>query len=268
MFNLSGKGILRSLTLLVPLAFFVSCSQDPLGPDPLVDVPNTFNIRLIEQLDSTGKAFSLEVTTIEFQDCMEKSVDFNLSQSYNAVLVSLNDIITPDECPDGSAPARSTVLLKDLEIRTYTIDINLKNTVKNTGTLTVLPDQFILEMETEDGFQVLNPELWRIPERTIWGSFSYATEDMAVVVQNFLADLESLCEENTFPEGDYGHFYVVNSESILIPDQAPAGLSFRRNFLFTCDPVSVGLPALMESYRTEYGVDIHINCLDDQGRTW
>ena len=257
--------ILNVFFVLVLVLSLHSCKENPLGPDPLVDVPTTFNIRLIEQLDTTGSTFSFEVSTLEFQDCIGKTIDYNLSESYSALLVSLNDIITPDECPDGSAPAMTTIPFSNMENRTYSIDINLKNTVKNSGFLHVLPDRYILEMDSENGFQVLSEEVLRVPENAVWGSFAYRSENMSDLAQDFLNQLNDYCVFEPFETGDYGYFYVVSDQNVLIPDQSPQDLPFRRNFLVSCTADHQQLSALLEDFRTTYGTDIHIQLTDFQG---
>ena len=109
--------------------------KDIVDPGTLVDVPTTFNIRMIEHLDSTSRFLTFDVSSIEFQECLNGTIDFNLSQNYNSVLLSLNDIVEPEVCDEGDGPALVQVPLAHLETGIYQIAINIKNTVENFGEL-------------------------------------------------------------------------------------------------------------------------------------
>ncbi|MCB0704656.1 MAG: hypothetical protein KDC34_05075 [Saprospiraceae bacterium] len=258
----------RCLFPILGVLLFFGCSKDNTDPGILVDVPTTFNVRMIEHLDSTGRSLSFQVSTIEFRDCLNETIDYNLFQNQNSVQLSLNEIVAPETCMEGSAPATVSILLPDLVKYSYKVQISLKNTIENNGTLINEDTRYRLDMETFNGFQVLNPELLKVPEHVIWGSFAFRSEDMATISQAFFQELEQLAHSGTFPTGDYGHFYVISDQNVFILDQSPSDLSFRRNFLYYFSGDPADLTNLLETYRSEYSADIDILMQDDLGKSW
>ncbi|MBR9921410.1 MAG: hypothetical protein GYB31_11275 [Bacteroidetes bacterium] len=263
-----GKFI-RPLSLLSAFLFLLAgCSKDAVDPGTLVDVPLTFNVQMIEKLDTSDRRLQFRVSTIEFQDCLNETIDYNMSQNYSNILLSLNEILEPETCEEGNAPAVSQIQLEQLINNKYLVSINLKNTVENVGELEVFSDRYRLQLETTNGIQILNPELNRVPENVIWGSFAYRNEDHSFLAEDFQNELEIITTFENFPVGDYGHFYVINNQNIFVADQSPEELSFRQNFLFHYDGDFEDIQGILSEFRNTYQNEIHILLMDDKGRSW
>jgi hypothetical protein len=125
------------------------------------------------------------------------------------------DYVTPPEygCYFGVRPATTTIDLGQLPSGSY--PLRLRSPRGNVeGYLTVESGSYRVATSTGDGIRFTNPELRRIPDRTVWGLIGYLglTSVYEVKAQAFLDSLGAHgAVAEALEPGDYGAFTVDSS---------------------------------------------------------
>lgn len=240
--------IVLAIGLLVMVS---SCSKDPNDPGIIVDVSQTFELSLFEQVDTLQNRLYLQARTIENQECSNSTIEYSVERQAGKIIVSLNEILPPEDCQGNEGPASSDIPIGYLIPGAYEVEINLRNVVKNTGVLQVQPSYFYLEMNETAGLILDQDFLYRIPESTIWGYVAYNTTNLQGAANEFLAALDQITAPFNGPSGFYGHFTLgVNSGVELHATEynTPYGHYLLRRMAST----EVELVNLIESYRNSF----------------
>lgn len=245
-----GRLNIYNILIFSFLLSFSGCSLDSLN-DPVIvaDIENEFYIDLWETLGNISD-FQLVIETIVDEECLNVPIDFDLLKRPNDFKVTLNEIVVPSDCNPGSAPATASVSLGNLPIGAYSFSINLKNTVNNVGLLTVTPNQYLLEMETEHGFILVRSQLLRIPDHTIWGYVNFVA-DQSDLAAAFIEELKTLTAPKNFLRGYYGHFTINNEvNNITVTDQ-PIDFTLTSFIHSYTDEERDAIEGLITSYRDQ-----------------
>jgi len=237
------------MALAIGLAVMMSsCTKDPNDPGIIVDVSQTFKLSLFEQVDTLQNQFYLQASTIENQECSNFTIDYSVERISGKIIVSLNEILPPDDCQGGEGPAMADIQIGYLIPGTYEVEINLRNVVKNTGILQVQPSYFYLEMNEDAGLILEQDFLYRIPESTIWGYVAYNSSNLENAANNFLSELYEMTAPFNGPSGFYGHFtFTVNAGVQVHATQY--NTEFGQYLLRRMAATEVDLVNLIEFYR-------------------
>ncbi|MCB0640471.1 MAG: hypothetical protein KDC44_02490 [Phaeodactylibacter sp.] len=248
---------------VVGVTLLFSCSPDERDPGVVVDVPLTFELDLFEQLDTLQNKLQLLAHTVEIQeDCINNTIDYTLDRREGKISISLNDIKAAEDCIEGQGPASATVNIGYLIPGQYDIEINLRNTVVNTGVLVVDHAFFYLSMHSIDGITLLNEQLYRIPGNTIWGYVSYDDHGLVDAANAFLSELTAMTYPFDYPEGYYGHFKLGSNASIDLLQPSTDAYSTSMVRLLTGERQD--LENLIETYQNEH-TGLQIRLWDGQG---
>ncbi len=234
------RGQLKFGLLMFLLIALGNCKQDKLDPSVIINVENDFYVDLFEEINNDERLFKIRIRSVDYQDCLNAVIehDFYFDDSENRFVLSLYDISDPETCIPGEAPATLDLPLESLEIMSYKFQINLKDVVFNSGTLTVSEDYYFLLMNTQDGFKVQHNLLYKIPQNTIWGYVGYSAEADKQQAENITKDLKDIAGATNFSEshadGWYGYFNISQDHSLTLTDQPDSG--FSNPFLFLYDP--------------------------------
>lgn len=217
---------------VVIAVLFWTCNLDA-EKDPIIvpEIDKEFNIDLWEALYPTGRELHLQVSTIKNEDCLNAAIAFEHNRIGANIFVSLNEIVTPNDCDPGMAPAKADINFGSLSAATYNLSLGLKNTIINDGRLQVSYDKYAITMQTEEGLQFLHHELRRVPSSAIWGYVAYA-QSADVSAANAIVDaIGNVAYDADYPPGYYGYFTIINNTNNLIIKGAPAQ-GFSKPFLF------------------------------------
>ncbi len=251
------------------LAFnFASCRLGSLD-DPIVisDIEKEFYIDFRETLTAPGRQLFVDISTIEMEPCLNATIATELDRKTDGFDISIKQIIEPDDCQQGEAPAIGSVNLGPMSHRSYDFTIDLKNTIYNLGKLSIDENRIVVEMQTEEGIIFLHDELLRVPNETVWG---FAAGDEAALDAEsltFVGDLESLGTEKAYLKGFY-YYYTINPDgSLEVNHDKVVGRNFVHPFIFEYTGDKATMSDKLEAFRTNHpGVDVYFFTSD--GEEW
>jgi hypothetical protein len=255
------------LLLLFTVVFFTSCELAKVE-DPIIvpDVDDEFYIDWRENLSPTQRTLQLVIRTIKAEQCPDASISYNFSRLNLGYRISLNDIVASDECDEPNQPASAEIPMGYVGRGTYQIEIDLKNSVSNEGTLQAYTDSYSLDMRSEYGIQILEKVLHKVPEHAVWGYFNFDKIEDEEVVEALLNELSEMGVAQTFDEGYYGHFRIGSTGQIALADQPIS--SRLKTFIFSIPGQEDALNAFVEKVRDQYGENIELVMYDDTGRNY
>lgn len=255
------------LLLFLIVASFTSCELAKIG-DPIVapDVEDEFYIDWRENLSPTQRTLQLVIRTIQTDQCPDAAITFNFARLNLGYRVSLNDIAGSDNCDEKNQPAAAEIPMGYVGPGTYEIEIDLKNSVSNEGTLQSYTNSYALNMRSEYGIQILEKVLHKIPEHTVWGYFNFEKIEDEAIVEALLNQLTEMGVPRTFDEGYYGHFRIGSTGQIALADQPVS--SRLKTFIFSIPEHYETLNEFAEKVRDQYGESIEFVMFDDTGRNY
>lgn len=204
----------------------------------IVNIEDDFYVDMFEDISNGERRFELRITTIKDQPCLNASIDYDLDfeEQSNTIDLSINDLVDPEQCIEGSEPVFVIVPFGSLNSGTYTFNINLKDAVVNKGRLVVYNDRYEMSMESDDGIEIVHEELMRIPNNTIWGYVGYDVNNASADATDFISELKNLPNvfdvqnNNLYKPGYYGYFNLEDNKDILLSGEINAN-NFR-SFIF------------------------------------
>jgi len=232
----------------------------------IVKVKPEFTIDLFEQLGES-RIFQFKVATIEKQDCTNFSISTSSTLSFNRVTLNVNDLVPPIDCIEGEAPATTISGVGLIPTGYFTLNINLKNTIKNEGLLRVYQDSIAVDLDSRDGLEMVHEVLYRIPETVIWGYAAYNNKEAgAGYADSFLSELTGMTEPAEFQQGYYGYFKLDETGNLIL-SPAP-GHTYFKTFLFTYHGDVKALEDLLYSYRSDSaGTGVEFAIFTGSGKT-
>jgi hypothetical protein len=213
------KIVLRfPLFMIIAVVFLAgSCKLEEL-PKPII-IPNNikkeFYIDLQEYLHPTNRQLRFMIKTIESQDCQNSSVATDYVVAGRNITLSINDIVPPADCVEGTAPAKTDVYAGELANGSYNLEIALRNLVVNNGRLTVSGESYTINMETQEGITLLHNSLLKIPNDAFWGYVVCDESEWEALQQELDHKLTGLATpaNDIYRDGFYGHFELNSNTS-------------------------------------------------------
>lgn len=203
---------------------FPACKLENLN-DPIIVplVDKEFSLDLWQTLGTTTlSSLELKMYTIEDENCLNTEILSNYNRTGRNISLTLYDILDPEVCDPGPAPATGSQSVTDASPDVYTLTIELQDVVSNGGTLTVTEDAYQVIMEEENGITWLHTELRKIPADALWGYLVYNNAEEESRVASFVDDINNLGSELSLTNGYYGYFSVTNTGDIIELKDAPA----------------------------------------------
>lgn len=248
------NNVLLILSFIVLSPLINGCKKST-SDDKIIDIEKEFNIQLWEKLEETGSSLQFVVSTIKQQSCGGTRIDVSSNQIFNKLTITIKNLVFPQVCTGTAQPARDTLTVGKLDKGEYSLNINLKDVVLNSGTLSVDDKQYSMTMKNEDGITVTLPELMRVPNGTIWGNISYDNSQESKYLK-FIENLNKIAVPLTAPNGNYGHF-VVGSSKIDIKSGFESKKTNVKQIFHTLTKPMSELDNLIREYRSQ-GLDIKI----------
>ncbi len=243
------KSCVLSLFVIASM-MMVSCKKDP-NKDSFVDVEKEFNIQPWEKLTESGGVFQLQISTVKNQDCGGTGINTNFSSANNKFVTTILSLRNPATCNGTLSPAQDSVDLGQLPKGTYSININLRDVVSNTGTLTIEDQKFRLDMNKKDGINVPKTEIFRVPRGLIWGSVSFDNTQNAILAK-FLDKLSKIATSvSDIPKGDYGYFNVKDASNPEIKGQGTSSKPTTKSYIYSLTSNNAALESIVKEYRDQ-----------------
>ncbi len=263
---------MRKNGFLVVFLFFLllsaeSCQLAKLN-DPIVvtDVEEEFYVDLIEDLQTEPRQLKFLLATIQEEPCENYRIQVSSQRLANRINLSINDIVIPDDCIPGNAPAKAETAFGALQNGFYRLSIDLKQTVFNDGQLTVSDDRYIVSMTKKEGIVFVQQELLKIPVNIAWGYLTYESEAGKALADQFIASLNELGENKSFTKGYYGYFHVLDDDGRVMVSQQPVTSQIQTFLHYLPRPGNrQALKDMLAEYRTQYAGEVNIKVFTDQG---
>jgi hypothetical protein len=222
----------------------------------LIDIDAEFSISMIEELRSSGNRLTFSLQTLEEQECEGTGIAYELAKSENEIFLDIQGLQAPNPCIKNPEVAFATSDLGLLAEGNYPLRLSLQSTIINQGVLKVESDRYRIQMETENGIQISEPELLKIPAQTIWGYVAYDLEEQESISNAFLEDLTPLVSVSGFADGNYGHFKLENGSLRLNQEIA---YPFFRLFIHELKAPLEELGQLLDQFRkNESSIDVQL----------
>ncbi len=237
------------LFLVVALS---NCKKDELNPSVIINVEDDFYVDLFEDISNGENIFKINIKSIKDQDCLNAVIDYTpqILEGEDRIILAINDILEPEICIPGRAPAFTSVPFENIKEKAYNIQINLKDIIINEGSLVINSKEYFLEMSTENGLELVHDRLYKIPKKAIWGYVGYEEENHKMIAENFIKDLEEISSimsiSDNFDIGYYGYFTILEDRSVLLHQEIED--KFLNSFLFYYDAESQEIIDLIDSY--------------------
>lgn len=202
---------------------FSGCKLENLN-DPIIVplVDKEFSLDLWQILGgNTVSNLELQMYTIEDENCLNTKILSNYNRTGRNISLTLYDILDPEVCDPGPAPASGAQLVTDANPDVYTLTIELQDVVSNAGTLTVTEEGYEVVMQEENGITWLHTELKRIPRNAFWGYLVHNNAEEASRIAELVEALNSLGTALDLSKGYYGYFSISNIGDITEFKDAP-----------------------------------------------
>ncbi len=241
----------------------LSCDFSSLDDAIIVsEVEDEFFVDLWENLDGLyGRELVVKIESIKSEKCLNYRIDYQFSKDGNRLKIGLNSIIIPLDCLPGEAAAKADVNTGSLPNGLYSFNIDLKNTVSNTGQIIVNDDNYTVDIENK-GIVMRRKELVRVPDGAIWGYAAYQQAADQTIATQFVNDLKNISKApDTYRSGYYGHFIITSDRQITVNGQT----ALSKPFLFSFQEEEIKLKNLIASYRQMYGNRLTIQFYNSKG---
>lgn len=253
---------------LISIIFIASCSVESLN-DPIIIslVDKEFELEMIEDLSATdNNILTIKIASLEDEDCLNASILTASNAIEGGANITIFDIVTPDDCEAGMAPARGMESLGALEEGDYTLEIELQDVIKNIGTLEVSDSRYKINMETEEGITWQESSLLKMPETALWGYTSYSDVEMLDIANEFIQEIESISRDFEGQSGNYAYFSVENEDTFVINNMDFIGGV--RSFVRMFNGTSADIDELVQRYNKQANEAIRFYIFDGKGNEW
>ncbi|MCP3931986.1 MAG: hypothetical protein GY705_23175 [Bacteroidetes bacterium] len=250
----------KLLLLLFSLFFLLQCNPTQLGdPDVVVDIEDEFIIDIWEELHPLSRDFQLIAETLSPNPCLNTTIDISTIKKSNQLIITLNEIVEPEDCQEGEAPAHSKIGFGHLSPNFYELEINLKDIVINTGYLSVANDSYTVSMYSTDGFELKHNKLFKVPQNIIWGFTGHngGNPEVESHVNAFMNELKDITnEKEDIHPGYYGHFSISEEKEITFETETE--FEVKQLFYYQFENELYELKGLINSYREQYPGEFEI----------
>jgi hypothetical protein len=203
----------------------IGCTKEPQTED-FININDQYELMLHQELTPNGGVPSLQITSIEPQECTNSYISHQTIITEKKLHLLLNDILIEGDCDKGSNYASENILVGP-NAPEISIEISLKNVIENSGILYTRIREFDLDLHKFDGLKITKTKLNRIYPGMIWGSYSHSDENIALQIEEFLNN----SNYNQSPlNGDYGHFYLAQDKTVTL---SQIGIVSNNNFLIS-----------------------------------
>ncbi|RME95931.1 MAG: hypothetical protein D6772_12560 [Bacteroidetes bacterium] len=249
--------------LLLGAACNLNQDKDPIIVPVLED---EFYLDLWQELSPAGSSLVIEFETLQEEDCLNAEVLSSYERVNRILKLTLFDILEPESCIPGRAPARGEETLAGLEQGTYNLLIDLQEIVRNEGTLSIDAGGFQVETPTH-GFQWRHGRIERIAPEALWGYISYANETERLIAEQQLTELAQFTTPLAGVVGYYGHFEIMEDGSFALAERILPGEASNLSFLLQYQDTTA-LADWLADTRAQLSEGMSLRVFNGRGDVW
>lgn len=259
----------RLVVLLLLVMGVSSCKVESLD-DPIIVpvVDQEFALELWQNLESSRMSpLEVRMYTLEDYECLNTVILSNYLRVGRNLELTLFDILDPEVCDPGLAPAVGLEELDNIDEDLYRLDIELQDVVSNLGWLTVTEDAYVIEMETENGISWLQNELRRIPENALWGFVTHTDLSSRQQAEALISDLFDLSSASDLEDGYYGYYLLSdNGTKVEVPSMSTQTQA--ETFLFKYEGALTEIDQRVEDFLANAPEGVELHFWDGKGNQW
>ncbi len=223
-------------------------------------------IRLIENIDNTERILTLKCGTTENFICSNFSIATSHTVINNKITLNFTGIIKPGICKRSIGPATATISLGELDILNYELEINIGSS-KIIGQMAVSDNSYKVTIPVQSKVKFLNPDLYRVPNNTIYGTVHYHSETTSPIAQIFFDSLKYHgATTKLFMPGDYGDFQIEDNGQIK--QTKNSAYYFTQHYIFNYTNATESLENIVKQFGLKYPNLLHITLFTSQGKTF
>lgn len=244
------------------LSVIISCKKAEVKPA----FDENIKIKMTETVDNVKRILNLNCYTEKIFECSNYGIETTYSLTEDKITINFIKIITPNICLTSLGPASTVVRFNALANKLYAMELNFGAT-KITGQLNVTTGSFVATLPVTTKVQLVNPDLKRIPDNTIYGTVHYRSDSTSTLVQKFIDTLQLYGATPTlYPQGDYVQFQIEGNGQIKqIQD---IGYNFTRYYIFNYSNNSGQLRDLVKRFGMNYSALLLITLNTTKGETF
>ena len=248
-FNTQTKifGLIFSVALLI----IGGCKRDGSEQIKVIDIKKEFSIQPWEILKESGSEYGFLIASTE-KKCDGTKIRIVPLVSQSDVSINLQAFINPDSCFNTTDVVRDTTKLGLLSNGSYALQINLKDVVLNSGTLSVSDTKLSVQMQSTDGITIPVTDILRVPQGTIWGTIKYNT-DQENLVTAFSDSLKTYAHNFSLVNGNYGYFQFIDNSYTPNPTATTTTFTKQKTYFMRLDKPLKSLTNLIQNTKTQLG---------------
>lgn len=233
------------------LIFLTTCTKQEL-PDEIINIEEEFNIDIVEQLGGLSRSLIFNVSTIETFNCLNYTLDCSSENGPSYSTLYLEEIIEPENCSVGIAPANCQSLLMPTAIGEQPFRIVIKEGVINEGKIIKSATSYSIALESQHGIGSYTNALNIIPDDFIWATIATDNFNQSVAIDMILTDFVKDQERPYLEDGYYGYFSMNNQELELKEVQEG---TYQNTYFFNLKEGELleNLKEKSEALRTQFG---------------
>ncbi len=212
----------------VAILLFASCQSD-LGTENFFNLEDEYELYVTQELSSKGGLASLEVRSSQELDCSNYTIPYALAIESDHISLTFDNVSIEGDCIPDPSHASQTINFK-LDTDVKDIVISLQEVVSNSGKLNVTEDEISLELTSKDGLKINKAKINRIQTSMMWGKIFTDNTETVDLINNYF---DSIKTSKEILQGDYGYFYINNSNSLQYYDAASTSLEPHTFALFS-----------------------------------
>lgn len=253
------------------LLFFVSffaihaCKKDKVYSN----FAENIKIKMSEDVDSVKRVLNLYCYTEKIFPCENYPIEAAYSLTNDKITIYFSKIIIPGICFTSPGPAKTTFSLTGLSDKIYQLELNFGET-KVSGQLAVTANSFIATLPAQTKAQFVNPDLKRIPDNTIYGTFGYIDPATISLGQKFIDTLQLYGATPTlYIPGDYNVFQIEPNGQIW--QNQSTGYRYTLWYIYHYTNNTSQLKGLVRRFGIRYPLGVSISLYTTKGenfRSW
>jgi hypothetical protein len=233
---------------------------------PDSDFDQNIGIRLIEDIDSTKRTLTLKCGTEEYFPCSNFSIATSHTVGDDKITVNFTGITKSSICKRSPGPATASISLGTLNHNIYELEINIGSS-RIIGHMAVSDSSYKVTIPDQSRVRFVNPDLYRVPEHTIYGSVHYHSGTTSPLVQSFFDSLKHYGATSAlFLPGDYGDFQIGGDGQIV--QTKNTAYYFTQHFIYKYADSSESLERLVRHFGLQYPDLLQIRLHTTQGESF
>lgn len=220
----------KLISFIILVNSLLACDSDETIETNVIDA--TIQITPMELLIPNANYIALSSKTDKLFPCENYKILTASSIGEENINITFFDVSETENCLTALGPAKNIFVLGELTNGEYKIGIN-NGSLKNNGLLKISNNEIVLDLESENGIEIVRKTTKRIPPNTYWGSVGFHTDSSLEKANEFLFELENMTGVKAFNKqipGIYS-YYEIKRNGEIVPDSL-SGYNFVKYFIF------------------------------------